>query len=144
MISRSISDTQELAQKLAKNLPSRIFALTGDLGSGKTTFVQAFLRALGVAGRITSPTFLIIKNYRLQIKDLRFKRTYHIDCYRIKKPEELLNLGFKEILENPENIILIEWAEKVKDLLPKETFWLYFEHSQKENERVISLKTTMQ
>lgn len=139
MLSYSISDTQKLAKQLARELPSRVFALVGDLGSGKTAFVRAFLRTFGVEGRIASPTFVIIKNYELGIKNQEFKKVYHVDCYRLENPEELLALGFKEILENLENIVLIEWAEKVKDLLPKETIWLYFEHGEKENERIIKI-----
>ena len=135
MISQDVSETQKLAQELATKLSSRIFALVGDLGAGKTTFVQVFLRALGVGGRITSPTFVIIKNYVLKNKD--YKRAYHVDCYRLKNSEELLALGFKEILDNPQNIFLIEWADKIKELLPKNTLWIKFEHGKNKNERNI-------
>lgn len=127
-----------MAEKLAADLPARLFALTGDLGSGKTTFVQFFLRALGVKGGITSPTFLIIKNYGLQIAN--YKKAYHIDCYRLKEPTELLNLGFTNIVKNEENVVLVEWAEKIKDFLPPETLWLYFGHGNKENERKIKIQ----
>ncbi len=114
-----------------------VFALTGDLGSGKTTFVQGFLKALGIRKKITSPTFVIFK--RFKVKGLRFKNIYHIDCYRIQKPNDLLILGLKEILNNPQNIVLIEWAEKVKRILPKNTIWLKFEHGKKENIRDIRI-----
>jgi len=102
------------------------------LGSGKTTFVQGFLRGLGIKKKITSPTFVIAKNY---------KQAYHIDCYRIKKADELLKLGLREVLENPQNIVLIEWAEKIKKILPKNFVWLKFEHGPKENIRVIRLNS---
>lgn len=136
MISKSVKATKGLAQKLAKELPARIYALVGELGSGKTTFVQAFLRAWGVRGPITSPTFLIIK--RFMIYDLRFKNAYHIDAYRIKNAKELLALGLKEILANKQNIVLIEWAEKVKNYLPKETLWLEFKDGRGAQERIIT------
>lgn len=136
--SYSAKDTEKIAQKLAKNLPDRIFALVGDLGSGKTTFTQAFLRALGVKEKITSPTFLIIKNYELRISN--YKRVYHIDCYRLNNEKELLNLGFTKILADPKNIVLIEWADKVKDLLPKkDVFWVDFTHGSQESERVLTI-----
>ena len=90
-----------------------IFALTGELGSGKTTFVQGFLRGLGVRKKITSPTFVITKSYKLKAKS--YQTVYHIDCYRIKRPSELLKLGIKEILNDSRNIVLIEWAEKINN-----------------------------
>ena len=135
--SQGVVDTQKFAQKLAKELPGRVFALSGDLGSGKTTFTQFFLRALGVRGRITSPTFIIIKNYKLRITDYGFKKVYHIDCYRIKSPKELLALDFKEILSDPKNLLIIEWADRIRNLLPTETRWIYSEHGKKESERLI-------
>ena len=151
----SSSETKKLAAVLAKKFSKKksgrhalVFALTGDLGSGKTTFVQGFLRALGVKSKITSPTFVLIKNYSItQLPN--YSRAYHIDCYRIKKPNELLKLGFKGILKNPRNIVLIEWAEKIsakggpasggKKILPKNSIWLKFEHGKKENERIIKV-----
>ena len=132
MVSKSVSDTKKIAKSLALEGKNRVYALVGDLGVGKTTFVRAFLQALGVKSRITSPTFLIIRSYG---------NIYHIDCYRIDKPSELVKLGFKEILNPPaggkNNVILIEWADRVRKLLPKNTQWIYFEHGKKENERNI-------
>ncbi len=140
----SPAETKKFARLLAKKLTKKrlcqrgalILALVGDLGSGKTTFVQGFLRGLGIRGRITSPTFVLMKNYKL--KTMNYKLACHIDCYRIKKPNELIKLGIKEILENPQNIVLIEWAERVKKNLLKNTIWLKLEHGEKENERCIS------
>ncbi len=139
MILRSIEETKKLAEDLVKEDKGRIFALVGELGAGKTTFSQFFLRALGVEKEyLTSPTFLIIKNYELGIMNNgNYKKVYHIDCYRLHNSKELLDLKFEEILNNPKNILLIEWADKIKDLLPKETVWLYFKHGQRENEREI-------
>ena len=137
ILSTKPKTTQNLARKLAKNPPSRIFALVGDLGSGKTTFTQAFLRALGVRGKITSPTFLIFKSYNLKSKI--YKTAYHIDCYRLNNPEELLSLGLKKILADPKNIILIEWADRIKKTLPKKgVFWVDFAYGNQENERVLT------
>lgn len=128
MVSKSVSDTEKIAKNLALKHKNRVYALVGDLGAGKTTFVRAFLRALGVKSRITSPTFLIMRSY---------DNIYHIDSYRIDKPSELVKLGFKEILKDKNNVILIEWADRVRKLLPKNTQWIYFEHGKKENERNI-------
>lgn len=151
MISKSKSQTQKLAARLAKRilrttyygLRARVIALHGDLGAGKTTFVQGFMKALGVRQYITSPTFLIIRKYELKsqwssVKGQMFSNVYHFDLYRIHKPKELLDLGFKEIIKNPKNIVLIEWPERIKKLLPKDLTWIVLEHGKRENERIIN------
>ena len=136
MIAHGITATRKIAQQLAQKSKGRIFALVGDLGAGKTTFVQAFLKALGVKGRVMSPTFVIMRSYKL--KDGR--KAYHLDGYRIKKDKEFIDLGFKELIKDSNNIILIEWADRVKKLLPPGTIWLKFEHSKNSRERVIKIK----
>jgi len=93
-----------------------IVALSGDLGAGKTTFVQGVAKALGLETQITSPTFVIEKIYTLEGQ--QFKRLIHIDAYRLKEAHELEVLGWNEIANNSENLILIEWPEKVAGLLP--------------------------
>jgi tRNA threonylcarbamoyladenosine biosynthesis protein TsaE len=136
MITKGVVETKKVAQELAKKSKGRIFALKGDLGAGKTTFVQAFLKALGVKGRVLSPTFVIMRSY--QLKDGR--RVHHLDAYRIKKDKELVDLGFKDLIKDKNNIILIEWADRIKKLLPTETIWLEFEHGKSSKERVIKIK----
>ena len=136
MITKGVVETRKIAQELAKKSKGRIFALVGELGAGKTTFVQAFLKALGVKGRVMSPTFVIMRNY--QLKDGR--KVYHLDGYRIKEEKELVSLGFKDLIKDPNNIILIEWADRVKKLLPPETIWLEFEHGKNSKERIIKIK----
>lgn len=136
---KSADETKKVAKLLAgdilrshlKTVKGLVLAFSGDLGSGKTTFIQGFLKGLGVKNKVTSPTFVIMKNYRL---------AYHIDCYRLRKPAELINLGFKELLNKPKSIFLIEWAEKIKRILPKDTIWLEFRHGKKENEREIIIR----
>ena len=74
-----------------------------------------------------SPTFIIIKKFKL--KKANFKHFFHIDCYRIEKPEELLEIGFKEIIANPKHIVSVEWADKIKNVLakqPNNVIWLNF------------------
>lgn len=120
----SLEKTKEKAEALARILPARVYALTGHLGAGKTTFAQFFLRALGVSGSITSPTFVIIKRYALNYAE--YESAYHIDCYRLNNPQELLALGFMEILADQKALVVIEWADKIKEFLPFDALWLDF------------------
>jgi len=153
---KSAAATKIFAAKLAKKIISNksnfqlrtatIVALVGDLGAGKTTFTQGFARGLGIKRRAISPTFLIFRVYRIpHLKSSRvlrlasyIQRFYHVDAYRLHSPKEILALGFKKILSNPENIVLIEWAEKIKKILPKDTIWLKFENGKKQNERLLT------
>lgn len=130
-----------LKNKKFKNKSALVIGLVGDLGTGKTTFIQSFARALGIKQNLPSPTFVIMRSYRLskQLPITNYQLLRHIDAYRIKKAAELDTLDFKSILQNPENIVLIEWAEKMKKILPKETIWINFEHGEKENERIMKI-----
>lgn len=147
--SRSKKETQKiariLAEELAKNptIKPAIFALQGELGSGKTTFTQAFARALGVKEKILSPTFVLVKNYPVGNKisnaanDGAIKNLIHIDCYRLEKSAELPRLGLKDIFKQKGSVILIEWADKIKKSLPRNAVWIKFEHGNSPNERMI-------
>lgn len=135
--------TQILAGKLARNILKKIknqkaflIGLEGDLGGGKTVFVQGFANGLGIKKKVLSPTFVILKRFQIPKSKQQFKIFYHIDCYRIKRPKEVLDLGFKNIISNPENIVCIEWADKVKKILPKETLWIKFELKNKNQRKI--------
>ncbi|MCL5095220.1 MAG: tRNA (adenosine(37)-N6)-threonylcarbamoyltransferase complex ATPase subunit type 1 TsaE [Patescibacteria group bacterium] len=130
IFTKSAEQTQKLGEKFAQDLKSGgIICLYGDLGSGKTTFVQGLARGLGIKQRILSPTFLIVREY---------PNFYHLDLYRLQKSEEIADLGFREMIENPQNVVVIEWAEKAKNLLPKERIEINFEIVN-ENERKITI-----
>jgi len=132
MIAKSTSETKKFGREIAEKVyPQRkavILGLRGELGSGKTTFVQGFAKGLGVKDKILSPTFVILKKFRIpkNKKQAGFRNFYHIDCYRLNKGKDLLDLGFKEIADKPENIILIEWPERVKSALPQRVMFLSF------------------
>lgn len=131
-----------LAGKILKSGPSqkgaKIIALVGDLGAGKTTFAQGFAKALGIKSRMTSPTFLIFRNYG--IKKSGFHTFFHMDAYRINSAKELAPLGFKEALKEPGHIFLIEWADRIKKLLPKDSIWVHLRHGRKTSERTIAYR----
>ncbi len=116
-----------------------IIGLEGELGSGKTTFVQKFAKALGIKEHITSPTFVILKKY--QIPSTKYQYVIHIDAYRLKTGEELNKLGIQELIQDPRNIIMIEWANLVADILPNDRITIHFEHVD-ENTRKIQISST--
>ncbi|EKD90341.1 MAG: hypothetical protein ACD_31C00008G0013 [uncultured bacterium] len=118
LVSTSPKQTQEFAAKIAKDSKNtgRIFALIGDLGSGKTTFAQGFARGLGIKEKIISPTFVLIKQHSIPNSKKTF---YHIDLYRLEGEIDLISIGLKEIFESG-NVVLIEWADKILDMLPKD------------------------
>jgi len=131
---------KELAKKVLKEqvmIKAQILALRGELGGGKTTFLQGFAMGLGIKQKILSPTFVILKKFK--IKHPSFKFFYHIDCYRIKKPKEILDLGFKKIIADPKNIIAVEWSDRIKKLLPPNTIFISFEFYNK-NKRKIKIQ----
>jgi len=105
-----------------------ILALEGELGSGKTTFTQMLARELGVKEKVLSPTFVIMKKYGVPENRLGLKNFYHLDCYRLDDSKEILALGFEEITKDKKNLVAIEWAEKIKEVLPADAIWLKFEH----------------
>ena len=129
---KSLGETRKFAEDLARSLSSAkragqkavVVGLLGDLGSGKTSFVQGVGEALGVKEKITSPTFVIAKRYPL--KDQNFKNMFHLDAYRFQKPEEVLALKWDEIIGNPGNLVFVEWPEKLGEFLPEDSKKLCF------------------
>ncbi len=122
MIFKTSSDkeTKKIASDLAKKLSSKIIALEGELGAGKTTFTQGFAQGLGIKDKIISPTFVLIRQHQIPSSN---KILFHIDLYRLEEPLSISNLGIDEIL-NSGNYVLIEWAEKMKKDLPKNTTFI--------------------
>lgn len=143
ILSHSSYQTQKIAQLLVKailanpSLSPRIFCLQGNLGSGKTTFIQGAAKALKIKNKILSPTFIIMKSFPLNKKS-GFENFYHFDFYRLEDPKETRVLNFSEIIANPKNLIFIEWPEKVKKILPSSALWIEFKIKDK-NRREIKI-----
>jgi tRNA threonylcarbamoyladenosine biosynthesis protein TsaE len=117
-------------------------ALIGDLGAGKTTFAQGFFRRLGLRRRAISPTFVIMRHYRIVGPKRRnggFTEVYHVDAYRLKKDEDAAVLGLDHLLAAAENIVLVEWPERIRGVLPKRAIRVRFAYGNSENERIIKI-----
>ena len=134
-ITKSALETKSLGKEVASKLEGGVvFALSGELGSGKTTFVQGFAEGLGIKARIISPTFILMRKYGVEDKDF-----YHIDLYRLEGniENEVINLGLGDLWEKPENIVVIEWAEKIKNMIPKSAKWIKFENLGGDKRKII-------
>lgn len=132
-ITKSPQETFELGKKLADNLKeNRVIALYGELGSGKTTFIQGLAKGLGIRKRIISPTFIFVREYRIYPK----RMFYHLDLYRINSLVETKSLGLEEIFGNPANIVAVEWAEKIKEILPKRRIDVFFKYVDEKTRRL--------
>lgn len=140
VLSRSEENTQNIAkeifQKYENYLGKRpiVFALTGEMGSGKTQFTKGLGRAMGIKDEILSPTFNLV---------LEYGKLIHIDVWRLQKPEELNTLGFLKMIENKNMVIAIEWADRVRDEIKGQrehalVIWVKIKYGKKVNERLIS------
>lgn len=137
IISASTAETKKLAETLAKRIkPGMVLALFGDLGSGKTTFVSYLVKALGFESRVQSPTFVIHREYIRQ-SGSPISIIHHLDLYRLSSKEDILDLGLKELLQEKNSLVLIEWPEMAVDLLPAGTVELHFKTMQNDVKHII-------
>jgi len=120
-----------------KGNKATILALSGDLGAGKTTLTQAIGNELGIKEQIVSPTFVLIKFYDLpKNKLISAKKLIHIDAYRFDHGDELLKLGWKNLINNRDNLILIEWPERVSKIIPKNAIEINLSHVDEERRHI--------
>lgn len=123
---------------IASGRGERILRLTGDLGSGKTTFIQGLAKSIGISGIIPSPTFIIVRQYKISRKN--YSLFYHVDLYRLEKNVNIEGLGLTEIFSDPACLIAIEWAEKLKKKIAENQITISFS-IQNENIRIINLNS---
>lgn len=133
IVTQSEEETRTFGERLARTLKEKrymrsyVLALTGELGAGKTSFSKGFAKGLGVKKPITSPTFLIVRSYRIKEKRrVPWNMLYHIDCYRLSGPEDLDSIDWEGIISHPFHIVLVEWAEKVRGKIPGDAIWISF------------------
>lgn len=157
----NFEETIKLGKKLALDFleseqhrkSALVIVLEGDLGAGKTTITQGFAQTLGVESWIKSPTFVLMREHKLsskyEVRSTEHKEKnsklsslttlIHIDCYRVDNPDALIEIGLKDILADPKNIVFIEWGEKIVKFLPKNTIRIKIKHLEKD-ERLIEIK----
>jgi tRNA threonylcarbamoyladenosine biosynthesis protein TsaE len=134
VICKNENDTEKLAIKISKIINvGDIICLDGDLGAGKTTFAKYLCSNLGVKGYVTSPSYSIVNEYDGDMK------INHFDVYRIFSIEELYEIGYEEYF-NSKSITIIEWALKIKELIPEDSMWIYISLGNDYNERVFDIK----
>jgi tRNA threonylcarbamoyladenosine biosynthesis protein TsaE len=140
-ITHSAQETMHIAAQVAGSLAGGVVvALYGELGAGKTTFVKGLAEALGITSTMVSPTFTLMQHYQLPSSIRGASEFVHIDTYRLRTATELVGIGAQEYIGSPTAIAVIEWPEKIEELLKnKNVAKIYFSHGENETERKITL-----
>ncbi len=137
IITKNSKETKNLGKKMSLSFKGgEVICLFGDLGSGKTTFTQGMLEGLHVDGPYTSPTFAILKEYDLQKTNGAINKICHIDTYRVNEGD-IIDLGWNDFAGNKNCITIVEWAEKIENIIPFDAVKIYFRWIN-ENEREIT------
>jgi len=120
MDTNTVIEVNHVSKKFSKSLTGgTTLGLVGNLGAGKTVFTKGLAAGLGLKKNITSPTFVLMKIYPVKLKTIKF--LVHIDAYRIKTTHDLITIGADEYFNRPDTVVIIEWANKIKKILPKKT-----------------------
>jgi len=134
-LTKSAAETRGLGGRLAEKLtPGAVIAFSGDLGAGKTAFTSGLAAGLGIAERVTSPTFTIVNEYeggRLPL--------FHFDLYRLNSSEELFDIGWEDYLAR-NGVCAVEWSERAEDLLEEDTIRVHIARGETDDERVIRIE----
>ncbi|TSC88987.1 MAG: UPF0079 ATP-binding protein [Microgenomates group bacterium Gr01-1014_5] len=147
IFTQSAEETKKIGRDFANRLKGHngiVLALVGDLGSGKTTFVQGLAEGLGIKEKIISPTFILQRQYEIPKNKSQITNFYHIDLYRLEGniEDEITKIGLKDTWGKPENITVIEWADKSRESIPASAIWITFEQID-ETRRKISVNYPM-
>jgi tRNA threonylcarbamoyladenosine biosynthesis protein TsaE len=137
--SESVEDTLSSAHYLIQFLTEyNLVCLYGELGIGKTTFVQGLAKELGIKKRVISPSFILQREYKIKSRKLGQTTLYHIDCYNIASLNELKGIDLNELWEDKHNLVIIEWADRVREILPKKRIDIEFKYLD-DNDRFIRI-----
>ena len=118
VISSSEQETRELGKRMSQQVtPGTVISLRGSLGAGKTVFAKGFAEGLGITEAIVSPTFTLVQEYDGRLK------LYHLDLYRLSGEDEFESMGGEDFLYS-DGVALIEWSEKIEDMLPDDTIFI--------------------
>lgn len=136
-ITSSEKETIALGKKLAKDLVGgQVFGLVGNLGAGKTCFIKGVAEGLKIKSTITSPTFVLMKVYPVK-NNKTIKQLVHVDAYRLKNVKSWAAIGLDEYLQSKDSVVIIEWAEKIKKLLPIDAGFIGLEHLEANKRRIL-------
>lgn len=145
VITRSEIETERLGKTFAQELqPQDVVCLIGELGAGKTTFVKGLAKGLGIKARITSPTYVVVREHEIQGKGGRVKgegieRLYHLDLYRLTSEKDVLGINIHDLLKDKNVVTVIEWPEVARSLIPSHAWIITFEQTDK-NHREITIQ----
>jgi tRNA threonylcarbamoyladenosine biosynthesis protein TsaE len=128
LLTSSPRQTAAFFRRFAQRLTGgQVVGLVGELGVGKTLAVSAILSAWGIrAGE--SPTFVMVRSYRLPRPHCRLRQIVHADAYRLETTADAITTGITDLVGRPDTLLLVEWADRVRDLLPPQTVWVTIEH----------------
>ncbi len=143
VLTNNNQETQKFAENFAKSLKGgEVLCLYGDLGYGKTTFIQGLAKGLGITSKIISPTFIIMRSYRVRSKNQEagIRKFYHVDLYRINSEQEIFDIGLLDLVNDSGNIVAIEWSEKMGNLLTQKRIDIKLEYLD-EDKRKITIYT---
>ena len=139
-VTHSAEQTRRFGRQLARHLRGgEVIALIGDLGAGKTVLVKGMAVGLGIKHRVSSPTFVLMRVYPVQ-PHKTIRRFVHVDAYRVRHAAELLEIGLVDYLGQPDTVTVIEWADRVREILPHKTIRVQMEHGKSFNQRKLTVK----
>jgi len=140
IISHSEKQTFNFGKKLAQKLKGgEVMALIGELGAGKTVLIKGIAAGLGIKKTITSPTFVLMKLYKIRNPKSEIRNLLHVDAYRLSSGQDLINIGLMDWLGKSDTVTVIEWADRVKEILPKKTIFVKIKMGKKKIERIINI-----